>query len=257
MIGVFDSGAGGVTAVRELRHLLPTADIVFFPDRENAPYGTRSQKELLPLVSRDIELLLSHGAELVLMACCTASTVYPMLEDELKRVAIPIIEPTARAAAEATSGGRVAVIATEATVRSGAFGRALSLHGIRETLEIAARELVAAVERGERDGRLSETGEALLDRYLKKVISYGADTLILGCTHFPHLEGEIRKRLPRVKIISSSREGAKETLKSLRSHGSGRTVYIGQRKTVEKERKRIWENTEEAGSTTPLPRSLR
>ena len=257
MIGVFDSGAGGVTAVKELRRLLPTADIAFFPDRENAPYGTRSQRELLPLVRRELEILLSHGAELVLMACCTASTVYPMLENRLRRVAIPIIEPTARAAAEATSGGRVAVIATEATVHSHAFKDALSARGIRDVLEIAARDLVAAVERGERDGSLSDTGKALLNRYLKEVISYGADTLILGCTHFPHLEGEIGKRLPRVKIISSSREGAKETLKSLRSQGRGRTVYIGQRKTVEKERKRIWENTEEAGSTTPLPRSLR
>ena len=257
MIGVFDSGAGGLTAVKELRRLMPTADIAFFPDRKNAPYGKKTTNELIPLVGRDIEILISHGADVVLMACCTASTVYPFLEEGLRRVAIPIIEPTAKAAAADTKNGRVAVIATETTVHSGAFKKSLIALGTPNILEIPASDLVTAVERGERDGHLTETGEALLDRYLKEVISYGADTLILGCTHFPHLEGEIRKRLPRVKIISSSREGAKETLKSLRTQGSGRTVYIDQRKTREKERKRKWENTEEAGSTTQLPRSLR
>lgn len=250
MIGVFDSGAGGITAVRELRRIAPLADISFFPDRENAPYGKKTTNELIPLVRRDIEILISHGANVVLMACCTASTVYPFLEEGLRRVAIPIIEPTAKAAAADTKNGRVAVIATETTVNSGAFKKSLIALGTPNILEIPASDLVAAVEDGERDGQLTDAGNNILNRHLERVISYGADTLILGCTHFPHLEGEIKKRLPRVKIISSSREGAKETLKSLCSLGSGRTVYIGQSMTREKERKIKWENTEEVGSTT-------
>ena len=256
MIGIFDSGVGGITAVKELRKLQPTADLVFFPDRKNAPYGTKTTEELIPLVKRDIEILISHGADVVLMACCTASTVYPLLEERLKRVAVPIIKPTARAAAGITENGRVAVIATEATVRTEAFKKELSALDIQNVLEIPASNLVAAVENGERDGQLSSIGEALLDRHLEKAISFGADTLILGCTHFPHLEGEIQKRVPRVKIISSSREGAKTVVKGFRSNGNGRTVYIGQNMTAQKERKMKWENTEEAGSTTLLRRSL-
>jgi len=229
LIGVFDSGVGGITAVRELRRLLPTADVIFFPDRKNAPYGTRSREELIFLVERDIEILLSYGANTVLMACCTASTVHPYLKGELQRIAVPIIEPTARAAAKATESGRVAVIATEATVRSGQFGEMLrSLH-VPSISEIAAGDLVTAVERGARDGHVTSDTVSLITRYTNLVKEQGADTLILGCTHFPHLEGEIKKLLPRVKIISSSREGAIEAVKGLRANERGRTVYIGHR----------------------------
>jgi glutamate racemase len=103
LIGIFDSGAGGITAVKEVRRISKTADIVFFPDRLHAPYGTKSPEELIPLVERDVELLLSFGAETVLMACCTASTVHPFLKSKLRDAAIPIISPTAKAAAKAQS----------------------------------------------------------------------------------------------------------------------------------------------------------
>ncbi len=254
MIGVFDSGAGGITAIKEVRRLSNAADIAFFPDRPHAPYGTKSPEELIPLVERDVELLLSVGADTVLMACCTASTVHPFLRSDLRRAAIPIIEPTAKAAARVTKNGRIAVLATDATVRARAFGECLSRLGNLEVSEFAARELVASVEGGARDGRLSKEDGIILDGYVKAVLESGADTLILGCTHFPHLEGEIQKRLPRVKIISSSREGAIEIEKRSPLRGKGKTVYIGEKRITENtEKKGItkWENTEEAGSTTP------
>ena len=76
MIGIFDSGAGGITVARELRRLVPLSDLCFFADRKNAPYGTKSEKELIPLVKRDAEILYDMGAERIIMACCTASTVH-------------------------------------------------------------------------------------------------------------------------------------------------------------------------------------
>lgn len=227
MIGVFDSGVGGITAVREMRRLDKTVDIAFYPDRKNAPYGTKSRDELIPLVERDIRILLNSGADCVLMACCTASTVYQFIDCELLRLSIPIIDPTAKAAASKTKNGSVAVLATDATVRSGEFKRALSLSGVKNVAEISAQGLVHAIERGARDGHVTKENESLLDRYIEEVRQSGADTLILGCTHFPHLEGEIAKRLPRVKLISSSREGALEAIKKSRRRGNGKTIYMG------------------------------
>ena len=227
MIGVFDSGVGGLTAVREIRLIDKYADVAFYPDRKNAPYGTKSAEELIPLVERDIKLLLDRGADAVLMACCTASTVYPFIDSALKRAAIPIIKPTASAAVAATENGRIAVLATDATVRSGAFLAAIGEISSCAVFEIAARELVFAIENGARDGSLGAPDEELLEGYLNRVRLSGADTLILGCTHFPHLEGEISRRLPRVNIISSSREGAIEAVKESRRRGNGKTIYMG------------------------------
>lgn len=226
MIGVFDSGAGGITVMRELRAISPSCDLVFFPDRKNAPYGIKSEKELVRLVERDIELLISHGADEVLMACCTASTVHQLINKSLRKRSIPIIKPTAKAAARATASGRVGVIATEATVRSGAFSKELSALGIHEVTELASGRLVDIIERGARDGSLAEKDARWLSAHLAPLREHGIDTLILGCTHFPHLWGEISARLPEVKIISSSREAAIEAVKNTRPTGNGKTVYI-------------------------------
>ena len=255
MIGVFDSGAGGISAVRELRRLSRTLDIVFFPDRKNAPYGTRTREELIPLVEGDIELLLSLGADKVLMACCTASTVYPYLKRELREVSVPIIAPTAKAAARATVTGAVGVIATEATVRSGAFTDELKRLGVKNVTEISASPLVTIIETGGRDGSLSISDGEWLTRRLAAFSDTDIDTLILGCTHFPLLRTEIGKRLPRVKLISSSYEGALEIVNSTRQMGDGKTIYAGQIQP-KKERTKKWENTEEEESTTRLQRSL-
>ena len=258
MIGIFDSGAGGITVARELRRLAPLSDLCFFADRKNAPYGTKSEKELIPLVKRDAEILYDMGAERIIMACCTASTVHESLPNWLKGITVPIIEPTARAAAKATKNGRVGVIATEATVRSSAFGRALLKHdSVRDILEVPAQPLVGMVESGVADGSVSDGDKIILRDILAPFRRGGYDTLILGCTHFPHLFGEISKILPGVNIISSSREGALEIVKEPLKKENGRIIYTESPKGREK-RKELekWENTEEAESTTRWQRSL-
>jgi len=227
MIGVFDSGRGGITAVRELRALLPREDICFFADRKNCPYGTKPPALLTKLVTKDIEILRSLGCDKILIACCTASTVFPLLPGDLQKNTFPIILPTARAAARVTKNGKIGVIATEATVASEAFGRELmSLDRVCEVTELATQNLVSLVERGASDGKITDNDRRELHRTLEPLKNKEIDTLILGCTHFPHLENEIKKALPEVNIISSSREGAMEIASGISEGGRGKTVYL-------------------------------
>ena len=227
MIGVFDSGRGGLNALREIRRLAPMADVCFYADRKNAPYGTKSKGELVELVLRDAALLSSNGATRILMACCTASTVYSLLPKQIRRICVPIIAPTARRAAGLTQNGRIGVIATEATVRSGAFTAELSRYrSVKEVFELPLQSLVSLIEGGANDSNASSTVRMEINRLLHPLYNKEIDTLILGCTHFPELEGEISRCFSGIKTVSSAREGAIEILKNISPDGSGRTVYI-------------------------------
>jgi glutamate racemase len=227
VIGVFDSGVGGLTALAELRRLMPHTDITYLADKENAPYGTKSAAEIADCAESCISRLAELGAERILIACCTASTVYPYLSLASRSISVPIILPAARAAAAASENGRIAVIATHATVRSHAFSRAISAERRAHVIEIDAQPLVALVEGGARDGvPLTESEEDTLRSLLAPADGFGADALVLGCTHFPHLAGHISKMLPKMKLISPSTEGAKEMAKAISDRGGGRTVFI-------------------------------
>lgn len=226
MIGVFDSGVGGLTALAELRELAPDADILYLADRKNAPYGTKSENELIELVTEDARRLLRAGARRILIACCTASTVYNCLPKSEARICVPIIEPAAEAAAKASKSGRIAVIATKRTVESHAFSNALRKLRTVNVDEYEAQELVSIVESGARDGYCTADTKLYLECLLKPVYDSGADTLILGCTHFPHLCREIQKILPNVNIISPSHEGALALLEGVSPKGTGRTIYL-------------------------------
>lgn len=227
MIGVFDSGVGGFTAIAELRRLAPSVDICFLQDRKNSPYGTKSKEELTELVIKDAELLKAVGADKILMACCTASTVHSSLPHELSDLCQPIIEPAAREAAHITENGRISVIATDATVRSGAFRDALLKHGsVKEVSELATQNLVAIVESGVTDRTVTEAWRREIFRLISPIKKAKSDTLILGCTHFPHLEITIGGMLPGVKLVNPSREGAKEIMKNTSAFGKGETVYL-------------------------------
>lgn len=227
MIGIFDSGVGGLTVMTELRKLLPQADICYFADKKNAPYGTKTRRELIRLVKRDILRLKAAGADRILIACCTAGTVYEALPESMQTSAVPLIRPTACEAAAATVNGKICVIATEATVRSKVFSSLLyKQSSVREVLEIPAQELVTMIESGMRDGKVTEHERVRLISLLAPVKRFGADVLILGCTHFPHIEKEISDILGGVKIISSSRAGAAEMAKLAEDYGSGKTVFL-------------------------------
>jgi glutamate racemase len=226
LIGIFDSGVGGFCAYRELRRLLPKENILYLADRKNAPYGTKTKDEIIALTRADIGRLRSFGAEKILIACCTASSIHSDLPDKDREISLPIITPAARAAARL--GSRIAIIATEHTARSSAFGREISAFSDAPCFEFAEQKLVSLVEGGSRDGRVSDECRKVLLSVREKVRGVKADLLILGCTHFSHLEGEISRLLPGVKIISPAREGARELAKAVkgRSAEAGRITYM-------------------------------
>ena len=227
MIGVFDSGMGGLTAISEIRKFAPNVDICFFADRKNAPYGTKSRSEIIDLVKADISILKNFGADKILMACCTASTVYSYLPEDMRFIAMPIIEPAVKAAARVTKNGRIGVIATEATVSSHAFSQSLAKRNeIAEIHELATQELVALVEGGVTDRTATPSERKILHRILSPLFEKNIDTLILGCTHFPHLEMEIGRCFPSVNLVNPSREGARELLSNTDGAGTGKTIYL-------------------------------
>lgn len=227
MIGVFDSGAGGKLALKELRKAVPNADLCFFADEKNAPYGEKSEEELIGLVRENIRVLKSAGASRILMACCTASTIYPLLSDSEREICVPIIAPTAAAALKAASGGRIAVIATAATVKSRAFSREIKAAGYRgEVIEYETQGLVSLGERVGRGERLTHSELEYLFSSLKKVKDTEPEVLILGCTHFPWLSNLISDFIKNTKLISSAREGALAIARAERIMGNGSTVYL-------------------------------
>ena len=214
MIGVFDSGVGGLASARVLRNRLKAEDIIYLADRKNAPYGTKSKEELISLVSKDILRLKSYGCRLCLIACCTASSVYQNLDNELQKISLPIIEPAALLAAK---GRRITVIATEHTVSSSAFEQKIAHFSKAEVAQICAQELVSLVESGERDGNLTEKGYKTVFNISQKIKSTRPDTLVLGCTHFSYLEKSLSALLPGVKIINSAKEGALALLSEIQA----------------------------------------
>ena len=225
MIGIFDSGVGGICAYRQVRLMLPQEDIIYLADRKNAPYGTKTKEEILKFTKNNIELLKNYGARKILIACCTASTLYDLLDREEKEISTPIIAPTAKKVAKI--GGKVAVIATEHTARCGAFSREIAKISDASVVEMAEQRLVSIVEGGNRDGALSPEGEEYLSRLAERIERTEANTLILGCTHFSHLEGELKRRLPKINIVSPAREGAKEIVKNiLRKSECGKDIYL-------------------------------
>lgn len=210
-IGVFDSGVGGLSVVKEIRRFLPHEDILYVGDTLRCPYGPRPLEEVKKFSLEISEFLYRKGIKALVVACNTASSA--ALADLKERYAdIPVlgvIEPGARAALVYTKNKRVGVIGTVGTISSGSYEKALK--SIDSEVTVIARptpELVDFVERGEIDGpRL----EAVLKNYLEEMLVEGIDTLILGCTHYPLLQPVIERVVgPGVNVVSSASETARE-----------------------------------------------
>ena len=204
-IGVFDSGVGGLTVLRELRRQAPAEHILYIADLAHFPYGPRSQSEVRRLALGLIDVLASLDTKLVVIACNTATAA--ALNTARERFDIPIvgvIAPGAQAAVDATRRGRVAVISTEGTMRSQEY-----VHAIKEAnpgvavLGCAAPGLVEIVEGGEGD---TPRAEAALRETLQPVLAWGADVLVLGCTHYPLLRAALDRVLrgTRLRVIDSA-----------------------------------------------------
>ena len=226
MIGVFDSGDGGLCTVEQIRRLAPESDICFLADRENAPYGTKTRSEIISLAKKNIKRLTEAGANKILIACCTASTVFPFLSGEEKKIAVPIIDATARLALNESKSKKIGVIATRATALSGAFEKSVKrLSPTAEVYTEETQELVSLIESGVRDETLKRRDAEKIKEIISRINDRPFDVLILGCTHFPRLEKTVSALTGR-KTVSSALAGATEILKFSEEKGSGRTIFI-------------------------------
>lgn len=228
MIGIFDSGMGGENTLTEVRRISPRVDITLLKDVKNAPYGTKDERELIRIAEGNIDRLISLGARCVLIGCCTASTVYDKLGMWHRAKSIPIIGASATEAMRASSGGKIALLATKRTVDSRAFESYL---GKDRVIGIEAQRLVSFIESGECDGHLSGECREYIEELLAPLCNRGADTLILGCTHFPSLMNTIAESAKKYGIkntVSSPAAGASALFETLGdcTQGDGITVRI-------------------------------
>lgn len=229
MIGVFDSGAGGVSAVLELSGLMPGENIIFLADRKNAPYGTKTEPRLLGLMRSNIRRLTEMGAERILIACCTASALWQMLPEWERSITLPIITLTAESIPKETE--KVAVIATEYTVKSHAFSEEIKkLRPDIQVAEMPLQSLVQKVEIYSKDQenlRLENIIKPEFERIDDLLKSTSADSLILGCTHFSWVEIILKKRYPRLTILNPARLGAIRLAEEIgeRKEEQGRVTY--------------------------------
>jgi glutamate racemase len=213
-IGVFDSGFGGLTVLRELVKLLPGAESIYLGDTARLPYGSKSRETISRYAVSSARFIEEQGADLLVIACNTATAL--ALDDIQAALPIPVIgviEPGAEAAAAATRHGDVLVLATAATVSSGAYTRALSGVGL-SAFEKACPLLVPLVEEGWVDHPVTDE---VIRIYLKEALAAAPETatLLLGCTHYPLIEPAMRRVLEgmglRLQIVDSAKATAVAT----------------------------------------------
>jgi glutamate racemase len=210
-IGVFDSGLGGLTVFKVLARRMPEESLIYFGDTAHVPYGSKSPEAIRRFSTMIAVFLAERGIKLLVVACNTSSAwALPAIRKAVKIPVIGVIEPGARGAVGVSRGGRIGIIGTEATVKSGAYERAIkALKKSARTASTACPLFVPLVEEGWWSGTVVET---VARRYLAPLKSARVDTVILGCTHYPYLKPVLARVLgSRVRLIDSAEETALET----------------------------------------------
>ncbi len=236
-IGVFDSGVGGLTVLKEIRKLLPTEDFIYLGDTARLPYGTKSPQSITRYALQSARQLIAKRIKLLVVACNTASAV---ALEELEKAFEPtpiigVIKPGATASSMASASGRICVVATESTVRQGAYEAEIKrIRPAAAVVSIACPLFVALAEEGWVDGPLVE---GIIERYLGPTFSlagsFQPDCLVLGCTHFPVLAKAIRKVLgPAIALVDSAETTAAAVERELATRGLHRDRGCGQGKVA-------------------------
>lgn len=208
-IGVFDSGLGGLTAVKELHKILPKENIVYFGDTGRVPYGNRSSETIIRYAVQDANFLLSKNVKMVIAACGTVSSVAGHLGGKFTIPFTGVVTPTAKAAVKATKNGKIGVIGTTATIGSNSYKK--DIERLCPNIEVYQQDcplFVPLVENGfiSKDDIVVYT---VVERYLKALKENDVDTLILGCTHYPILKEVISAVMgDKVILIDSGKETA-------------------------------------------------
>ncbi len=208
-IGIFDSGIGGLTVVKQLMKLLPEEQLIYFGDTARIPYGTRSKKLVQQYALEDARFLLQFDIKMLVVACNTASSsAMPLLQQKLDIPVTGVVLPGAGAAVRLTRNKKIGVIGTTATINSDAY--ALEIKRLLPQARVFGQPcplLVPLVEEGWLD---DEVTVLTLKKYLRGLLDQHIDTLILGCTHYPVIEETIRRVTgPEIQLIDSGKETAK------------------------------------------------
>lgn len=214
-VGIFDSGVGGLTVTRLIFSHLPDQEIVYFGDTAHVPYGSRSPQELIRFGDQIVSFLIKFGVKVIIAACNTSSSIsLPFLREKYDLPILGVVEPGVKAALKVTKNKKVGIIATEATVRSGAYPRTIKLFdaGVEVFMQACPR-FVPLVEAGKVAS--PEAREAAVS-YLEPLKRAEIDTLVLGCTHYPFLTPVIAEILgPGVKLVDPAEETVKELISLL------------------------------------------
>ncbi|KAF2412543.1 glutamate racemase [Microbacterium sp. B35-04] len=213
-IGIFDSGVGGLTVARAVSAQLPQESILYIGDTARSPYGPKPIADVRRYALEVLDDLVAQGVKMLVIACNTASAA--MLRDARERYDVPVVEvinPAVRTAMSTTRNGRVGVIGTAGTISSGAYQDML---GVNERLTVFAQACPRFVEFVEAGITGSPEVLAVAEEYLAPLRHAGVDTLVLGCTHYPFLEGAISYVMgPEVSLVSSDTETAKDVYRQL------------------------------------------
>jgi len=218
MIGVFDSGIGGLTVVKEITKQLPGYAVLYLGDTARTPYGTKSAETIRKFAQEDARFLVEHGAKIIVIACNSASSA--AADDLRKKLSVPVLDVITPAAAEAarfSAQKRVGVIGTRATIASGAYTRAMtSIDPKIKVMSQACPLFVPLVEEGwEKEGVTVQ----IVKRGLQGLKTKAIDTLILGCTHYPVLREMIQRKIGRkVKLVDSSEQVVHSLATYLKEH---------------------------------------
>ncbi len=205
-IGIFDSGVGGLTVLREMMKVLPQEDTIYFGDTARVPYGTKSPDTVIRYAKEIATFLTRRDIKLLVVACNTASAVaLPALQEMLPIPVVGVIEPGAERAVATTRTGKIGVIGTSGTVRSSAYTRAIKR--LNPALEVLATPCPLFVPLAEEGWTDNDIAQKTAEVYLKELQEAGIDTLVLGCTHYPLLKKVISSVMgPGVTLVDSAEE---------------------------------------------------
>ena len=237
-IGVFDSGVGGLTVLRELARQAPQADYLYFGDTARLPYGSKSAETVQKYAVSAVHYLEEHGAELIVIACNTATALaLPQIRAATRLPVVGVIEPGAEAAASSTRKKNVLVIGTEATVASHAYRKELEKRGV-QVAEKACPLFVPLIEEGWAEHDITQrVAHIYLDEFFQDYET-GPDLLVLGCTHYPLIKRMLRAVAPwRVDIVDSAESAAAVVARQAGKGGKGELKFFAT-DSVEKFRRR-------------------
>lgn len=225
-IGVFDSGVGGLTVLREIMEMMPYEDVIYFGDTARIPYGSKSEQTVKKFAYQCAKFLYDKGVKTIVIACNTASAVaIDYLKDRFDIPVIGVIEPGARGAVEATKNGRIGVIGTYATIGSSAYqNKIMEKMPEAEIVGIPCPLFVPIVEEG---WEYSEVARLTARQYLAELMEHDVDSLVLGCTHYPILRHTIGQVLgEKVRLVNPAFETAKELKEMLRENGMTKNDFV-------------------------------